>query len=85
MIYSEINKPFLLPTFRLNEKERSKIEHEINTNYNKYNGQEFCVHYSYGLNNRSYRYYFENHGFNNYNIYERKSNDANERRIKWSN
>lgn len=79
MVFKEINKPFELPTYRLNYKEKIKIEHEINTNYIKYDGQEFCVHYSYGLNNKSYRYFFENHGYNNYNIYDRKYNTSRRR------
>ena len=73
MKFSEINEPFTLPAYRLNAKERAKIVHEINANYRKYNGQEFCVHYSYGLNNKSYKYFFENHGYDNYNIYSRKN------------
>lgn len=75
MRFNEINAPFALPTYRLDAKERAKIVHEINTNYRKYNGQEFCVHYSYGLNNKSYKYFFENHGYDNYNIYSRKYNE----------
>ena len=79
MIFKEINAPFLFPPYRLNPKERTKIEHEINTNYRKYDGQEFCVHYSYGLNNISYKYFFENHGYNNYNIFSRKYNKSKRR------
>ena len=76
MTFEEINEPFEMPTYKLNPREKSKIEHEINTNYAKYNGQEFCIHYSYGLNNRSYKYYFENHGFGKYNFYARKYNGS---------
>lgn len=72
MVFDEINKPFELKPCKLNPKEKAKIEHEVNTNYTKYNGQEYCVHYSFGLDNRAYRFYFENHGFNRYNIYARK-------------
>ena len=39
--------------------------------YAKYEGKKFAVHASYGLNNRAYWYYFENHGYDNYNIYMR--------------
>lgn len=74
MIFKEIYKQYEMPTYALATKERLKIEHEINTNYNKYNGKEFCIHYSYGIDNKSYKYYFENHGFNQYNIYDRKYN-----------
>lgn len=72
MKFWEINKAFEQRAYKLNYKERCKIEHEINSNYGKYIAQEFCIHYSYGINNRSYAYYFENHGFNNYNIFSRK-------------
>lgn len=47
--------------------------------FRKYNNQEYCVHYSYGLNNKSYKYYFENHGYDNYNIYSRKYNKSKRR------
>lgn len=73
-MFAEISKPFGFYSYPLSPKELSKIEHEINTNYSKYNGQEFCVHYLYGLDNRSYKYFFGNHGYNNYNIYSRKYN-----------
>lgn len=72
MNFTELDKPFELKSYDLSSNEKAKIEHEINTNYSKYNGQEYCVHYSYGLDNRAYRYYFENHGFNNYNIYSKR-------------
>lgn len=79
MVFPEINEPFIHKPYSLSFEEKSKIEHEINTNYSKYNGQEFCVHYSYGLNNKSYKYFFENHGYNNYNIYSRKYNYSKRR------
>lgn len=74
MIFNEINTPFIFPSYNLSKREKTKIEHEINTSYLKYNGQEFCVHYSYGFDNISYKYFFENHGYNNYNIYSKKYN-----------
>ena len=74
MNFYEVHEPFVFKQYPLTSGEKTKIEHEINTNYRKYNGQRFCVHYSYGLNNISYKYYFENHGYNNYNIYSRKYN-----------
>ena len=58
MDFKIIKKPFEFPAYTLDPKEKAKIEHEINTNYGKYNGQEFCVHYSYGIDNRSYKYFF---------------------------
>lgn len=56
-------------TFYLNAAEYSKIVSEINTNYEKYRGKRIAIHMSYGIDNRAYWYYFENHGFNRYNIY----------------
>ena len=50
----------------LNPKEYGKICAEISTNYNKYSNKFICVHLSYGTDNRSYAYYFENHGFSKY-------------------
>ena len=47
---------------------------EINTNYSKFEGKEKCVHLSY-YGEKAYMYYFENHGFDNYNIYMRKCVD----------
>lgn len=51
--------------------EYAKIYSEINTNYGKYEGKPFAVHISYGIDDISYLYYFENHGYNEYNIYMR--------------
>lgn len=59
-------KTFLLPM-----TEYAKIYSEINTNYGKYEGKPFAVHISYGIDDISYLYYFENHGYNEYNIYMR--------------
>ncbi len=72
MRFDDGSKQFEFQTRKLNPKERSKIEHEINTNYSKYENQELCIHYSFALDNKCYKYYFENHGFNSYNIYSRK-------------
>lgn len=63
---------FEFPTRRLDKQEYSKIVHEINTNYVKYRNDELGVHYSYAFDGKCYKYYFENHGFNNYNIYSKK-------------
>ena len=59
-------KPFILPA-----AEMAKIYSEINTNYGKYKGIRSAVHASYGIDNIAYLYYFENHGYGNYNIYMR--------------
>ncbi len=58
-------------TFYLASKEYAKIISEINTNYGKYEGKRYCVHMSYGIDNKAYFYYFENFGFDHYNIYQR--------------
>jgi DNA-binding cell septation regulator SpoVG len=63
---------FEFPTRRLSKKEYSKIVHEINTNYSKYENDTLGVHYSYSYDNKCYKYYFENHGFNCYNVYSKK-------------
>lgn len=62
---------FIYNTFILNHRELAKIYSEINTNYGKYEGRPFAIHASYGIDNKAYWYYFENHGFNDYNIYMR--------------
>lgn len=51
--------------------ELAKIYSEINTNYKKYEGKLLAMHASYGIDNKAYIYYFENRGFNEYNIYMR--------------
>lgn len=56
-------------TLYLPKAEYAKIVSEINTNYGKYEGKMFAIHTSYGIDNRAYHYYFENHGFDKYNIY----------------
>ena len=62
---------FIYNTFLLSRREYAKIYGEINTNYSKYEGLRFAVHTSYGLDNKAYWYFFENDGYNNYNIYMR--------------
>jgi hypothetical protein len=62
---------FVYNTFILGRDEYAKICSVINTNYGKYEGIAFAVHASYGVDNKAYWYYFENHGYNNYNIYMR--------------
>ena len=60
--------PFEYPTCHLSYKEYAKIISEINTNYELYKNEPYSVHYSVGIDNHYYVYYFENHGFNDYNI-----------------
>ena len=58
-------------SFYLSSGEYAKIISEINTNYSKYEGKRFAAHSSYGIDNKAYIYFFENIGYNNYNIYLR--------------
>ena len=44
------------------------ISSEINTNYGKYAGKILAVHISYGFDGETYKYYFENRGFDDINI-----------------
>lgn len=67
--------PFRYPSALISMAEKEKIRHEVNTNYVKYQNKRLCVHMSYGLDNRAYIYYFENRGFDDINIYERRDND----------
>lgn len=60
---------FVYNTFILDRAEYAKICREINTNYSKYEGKTYAVHISYGIDNKPYWYYFENHGYDNHNIY----------------
>ena len=62
---------FIFNTFYLSNAEYAKITSEINTNYGKYKKKRFAIHMSYGVDNCPYWYYFENLGYNNYNIYMR--------------
>ena len=63
---------FSKPTFWLDEEEYAKIYSEINNLYDvQYSGKPFCTHTSFGIDGIAYVYYFENHGFDDYNIYIR--------------
>ena len=64
--------PFELPEADFDWKEKEKIRSEINTNYIRYRGKEFAAHFSYGLDDMPYVYYFENRGFDDINIYYRQ-------------
>lgn len=66
------NMEFKYKTKKLDYYEYSKIIHEINTCYRKYDGKKLAVHYSFGIDGKCYMYYFENFGFDNYNIYSKK-------------
>ena len=64
-------QPFEFPSCLLNQQEYAKIVSEINSNYELYRNETFPVHYSIGIDNHYYLYFFENHGFNDYNIVEK--------------
>ncbi len=71
ILYIGEDVEFIYNTFILSSTEYAKICGEINTNYSKYKGKLYAVHSSYGIDNKPYWYYFENHGYDNYNIYMR--------------
>ena len=63
---------FTKPAFWLNPDEYWKICSEINQIYDaQYKGKLIGAHTSFGIDGRTYVYWFENHGFDNYNIYLR--------------
>ncbi|ORT98795.1 hypothetical protein D081_2392 [Anaerovibrio sp. JC8] len=58
----------------LNKEEYAKIVSEINSiYYDTYLNKEIAFHPSIGLDGNYYVYYFENHGFDDYNIIDRFS------------
>lgn len=64
--------PFLKPTFWLEKKEYGKIVGEINLiYYAQYADNLICAHASFGMDGLVYVYWFENHGFNDYNFFMR--------------
>lgn len=64
--------PFKRPAFWLNPVEFRKICSEINQIYDvQYKDKRIGAHTSFGTDGRAYVYWFENHGFDNYNIYLR--------------
>lgn len=65
-------RPFSFPTVEMDNDEYSKIISEINSVYMvKYRGKSICAHTSFGIDGKCYKYWFENHGFDNYNIYQK--------------
>lgn len=64
--------PFSKPTFWLEPLEYAKICGEINQIYDiQYKGMRIGAHVSFGIDGIAYVYWFENHGFDNYNIFMR--------------
>jgi len=69
--YDSKGNPFKYQTCYLDYREYTKIISEINTNYDIYRDKPYPIHYSVGIDNHYYVYFFENHGFNDYNIVEK--------------
>ncbi len=66
--------PYRHPRARIRQGEIDKIASEIACDYRKYEGKQYAVHTSWGLDGRPYDYFFENHGRTDINIYKRKRN-----------
>ena len=72
IVYDSNGNPFAFPRLILDEREVSKVFHEINNLYHsKYKGKRFAMHRTLDLQSNYCIYYFENHGFNDYNIVEK--------------
>lgn len=69
--YDSKGIPYSYPTLYLDAIEYFKIVSEINTNYKLYWNKPFCIHCSVGIDGCYCMYYFENHGYNDYNIVDR--------------
>ena len=68
--------PFSQPEFWLEPNEYAKICSEINQIYDvQYKGKRIGAHASFGIDGEAYIYWFENHGFNDYNIYLRVADE----------
>ncbi len=64
--------PFSKPRFWLRPNEYGKICSEINIIYEaQYKGKRIAAHPSFGIDGKAYIYWFENHGFDDYNIFMR--------------
>lgn len=63
---------FKMNTFYLDSREYSKIYSEINQIYEvQYKNKAIASNVSYGIDGIAYIYWFENHGYNDYNIFQR--------------
>ncbi len=74
MCYNKVDSkgnPFEYQSCRLDYREYAKIISEINSNYSLYKDEAFAVHCSLGIDDCYYVYFFENHGFDDYNIVEK--------------
>lgn len=61
-------KTFEFDTLYLEPVEYYKIVHEINTHYSKYKDKAYAIHRSLDLKGRYCLYFFENRGYDDYNI-----------------
>lgn len=61
-------KPFEFEPCTLSKSEYAKIISEINSNYDMYKDIKYASHSTLDIDGNYYVYYFENHGFNDYNI-----------------
>lgn len=64
--------PFSRKSFWLDPIEYRKICSEINQIFDvQYRDKKIAAHSSFGIDGKAYVYWFENHGFDNYNIFMR--------------
>ena len=64
--------PFFMPSFWLQPEEYGKIVSEINHSYETlYKDKRVAAHASFGIDGEAYIYWFENRGFDDYNIFLR--------------
>ena len=64
-------KPFKYPTYLLAREEFARVTSEINSNYSAYANKKYATHYSVDMSGKFCFYLFENHGFDDFNIYEK--------------
>ena len=74
---SNSKQPFTKPNYWLPPEEYKQITSEINKAYKEmYEGEPLCQHYSCSEYDLQYwKYSFENHGFDDYNIYKKEPYD----------
>ena len=72
----ENNEVFTREAFWLIPQEYAKIYSEINQIYEaQYKDKPIAAHTSFGIDGKAYVYWFENLGFNKYNIFLRVLDD----------
>lgn len=72
-IYESVPAGFTHRRLKLPPKEYAHVMHELNTNYAKFKNMRSGIAYI-----GQYAYRFENHGWNNYNIFKRWDIDGEE-------